>query len=145
MLSIWLSSSLLAPSQPPHYDRIGIIICHCRREVHEIKYYNHALSRTNTPTWDDVSNQSNISFLSVHLLIWKPVACLKSVTFLKNCSCPFLWCALALSVICYYSSAASQMPVLLSMTLMIPSQLISELGKCQQIKWTSTGAQHTPR
>jgi hypothetical protein len=25
------------------------------------------------------------SFLSVRLLIWKPVACLKSATFLRNC------------------------------------------------------------
>jgi hypothetical protein len=28
----------------------------------------------------------------VRLLIWKPVACLKSVTFLGSCSCQFLWC-----------------------------------------------------
>jgi hypothetical protein len=31
--------------------------------------------------------------LSVRLLIWKPVACLKSVTFLGNFGCQFPWCA----------------------------------------------------
>jgi hypothetical protein len=29
----------------------------------------------------------NISFLSVRLLIWKPVVCLKSATFLGNRGC----------------------------------------------------------
>jgi hypothetical protein len=81
-------SSLLTPSQPPpYYIRISIFIWHNRREVHEIKKFNHIISWENTPTWDDVSNYSNISFLSVRLLIWKPVAYLKSVTFLGNCNC----------------------------------------------------------
>jgi hypothetical protein len=51
--------------------------------VHEIKKYNHALRRTNILTSDDVSTYSNISFLSVRLLTWKPVACLKSAIFSK--------------------------------------------------------------
>jgi hypothetical protein len=33
------------------------------------------------------SCNSNVSFLSVRLLIWKPVACLKSAIFLGNCAC----------------------------------------------------------
>jgi hypothetical protein len=81
-------SSLFTPSQPPpYYDRISIIIWHCGTEVHGIKNYNHVLSRTNTPSWSDVSNKSNMSFLSVHLQIWKPVACLKPVKFLGSCGC----------------------------------------------------------
>jgi hypothetical protein len=46
----------------------------------------HYVGRT-YPLKDDVSNYSNISFLSVCLLIWKPAACLKLVIFLGNCGC----------------------------------------------------------
>jgi hypothetical protein len=50
-----------------------------------------------TLTWDDVRNYWNVSFLSVRLLIWKPVACLKSCDFSRKsrlrCSCQFPWCA----------------------------------------------------
>jgi hypothetical protein len=57
MFSDWLLSCLLTPTQPPlYYDRISIIIWHGRREVHEIKNYNRALSQTNTPALDDVNN-----------------------------------------------------------------------------------------
>jgi hypothetical protein len=48
---------------------------------------NHALRRTNITFLDDMSNYTNISFLCVRLLIWKPVAFLKSVIFLGNCGC----------------------------------------------------------
>jgi hypothetical protein len=46
----------------------------------KLKKYNHALRRTNITPYDDVSNWSNVSSLSVRLLIWKPVASFKTAT-----------------------------------------------------------------
>jgi hypothetical protein len=55
-------SFLLTPPQPPTYhDRVSVIM--------------------------HLTLQQRISSLSVRLLIVKPVACSKSVTFLENCRC----------------------------------------------------------
>jgi hypothetical protein len=46
MFSLWSSSSLLTLSQQlPYYDRVSII-CHWRRQVHEIKNYNQSDEHT---------------------------------------------------------------------------------------------------
>jgi hypothetical protein len=50
----------------------------------KLKKYNPKLRLTNITSSDDVSNYSNTSFLSVRLLIWKSVACLKSAISGKN-------------------------------------------------------------
>jgi hypothetical protein len=47
----------------------------------------HEIKKMQSPIKSDVSNYSNISLLSVLMLIWKPVACLKSVTFLGSYVC----------------------------------------------------------
>jgi hypothetical protein len=95
-----LSSHAVSTGFSYHHIMIGSVLLSSTAEGKCTKLNNtimHYVRRTYPLKMMWASTQ--ICFLSVRLLIGKPVACFKSAIFVGNCGCQFPWCALALNVV----------------------------------------------